>query len=848
MKHLFSFLLAFIMFNPLFAKPTMITDSCALSIDYIVNYDCSNSDSTVALFAVDVINPCSSQYQIFQNNSLLGTYDYSGISDTVLIANNFGANEIIVCDIESQLCCDTININTSCTCAIYEMDYSVVGCVDSTNMYSVSIDMDYVMASDSFELGGGGASFGNFAYSDLPVSIGPFSTLEGGFEVAAFDLLDPFCFDFIQIDSIINCPVNCAIENLFAEASACDENDEVFFDFEFDMGNQTGQFLVMIDSVIIDTLAYGSASYTSGPIDYNCDLFSLLTVVHIDDFSCGDDFLFPEIICCDPIPDCAIETFVVNPSDCDSNGNFDISFSLEYADGNSDSFLLELNDNVLEQYAYGDTLYTFENLPGDCETEYKFILRDLLDESCISNFALLGTVCCEPDSCIINDFFVEAGECDDNGNFSVDFEFNAVNTVSDSFVFEVNGELSDTLLYGETFYTVGPLDGDCNIIYEFLVYDLGNPNCIAFFAFDEPVCCDVDECSIQNIQANIGECSTDGNFLVDFTFDVESPASEFFSIQGPNINVDTFLYGESVYTVGPFVGDCSTIYEFIIADGADGACMDTITFEEPICCDSLVCSITDLIFEIEECEEGEFFVDFEFNVENSISNFFYFTVNGNIFETYEYGETFYTAGPFEGDCTTLYEFQIIDTEIESCLSTISLTEPICCEAFCTIEDIAATIDCLEDEYLVVFNFIHSGTSDLFDVYNMNTFIGSYMYADLPVTIGPFADDGSIIMDTFLIVDASETCEIELVIEGESCNPDSTNDFGETEGFSVVGNQLLFNSDNSNDQIKLFDVHSRLIMDKRTVDQSIDLSLIPAGVYLIQMRSGNEIKTRLFFKN
>jgi len=849
MKHLFSFLLLITCISSLFGF-NMVTDSCDLSIDYVVNYDCPNSDSTIALIAVDVVNPCSAGYQVYQNGSLVGNYNYSETSDTIIIANNFGTNQIIVCDLENQICCDTANIFTTCSCAIYEMDYMISNCVDSTGIYNIQVDMDYLMVSDSFELGGGGNSFGNFAYVDLPVTIGPFNIMDGAFEIAAFDLSDPFCFDFIQIDSIESCPMNCAIENLIAEAYECDENDEVFFDFEFDIGNQSGQFLVMIDSVIIDTLNYGSPFYTSGPINYNCDFFNLLTIIDLDDQTCGADFVFPEIICCDSIPDCGINTFVVSANECDSNGNFDISFSLDYADGNSDSFLLELDENVLATFPYGDTLYQYGSFPGDCMTDYKFILRDQNDETCISNFALLGTVCCAVDSCLISDLIVELQDCDDNQNFFIDFEFNASNTNSSSFTVSGNGTTYDTLPYGETFYTIGPFAGDCSTIYEFIIADLESPNCQTIFEFSEPVCCSTDSCSITNFVVEAQPCLDTDIFYVDFDFDLMNQTSALFFIQANNMPADTFIFGQLPYTIGPFDGDCSTIYEFTIQDYENENCQATFSFEEPICCDTLSCQITNLFVEAQECDTtGQVLVDFEFDENGINSGEFVVRGNGTIYDTLPYGLDFYTIGPIEGDCNTIYEFIVHDLEDIDCQDVYVFDEVICCDSTaCVIDEVEWEIECIDNEYFILVNFNYSGIGQSFSTVDLDGIAGTYLYADLPVTLGPFPDNGGQLTNTITITDEAEACQASIDIDGVSCNPDATNDQEDLIYYTILEDRLLINPKYSLDQVKLFDLNGRLILDRKVVGSQINLSNIHAGVYIIQIQNKNQQIARLFFKN
>lgn len=838
MKELFSIFLVIGVFSQAIAS-NILTDSCAISINYSVNFDCSEADSTLTLISVSSENACSNFYEVFQNGNPVAIRPYGNINDTIRLLDQFGNNTLTVCDTENPDCCDTLIINTDCACAIYEMEASITNCIDSLNQFWLSVDFEHVFTGESFELGGSGQNFGIFDYDDLPIEIGPLDLDIGTFEIAAFDLDDPFCFGFTDVDSIEACPNICFIENLFAEAQACNDNDEVFVDFEFDIGNQSGFFEARINNIAVDTFEYGSTSYTVGPIDFDCQSNTVLSIHDLIEADCNESFTLTEIICCDPIPECGLSSFIVMPTECDANGNFGITFTFEHEEGVSDSFLLEMDSVIVETYAYGDTLYTYEGLFGDCVSNFRFILRDQETQNCRSNFALLLPVCCQLDTCMIDNLFAEAQACDSLGNFLLDFEFEAVNPLSDSFELSLNGSIYDTLPYGELFYTLGPLAGDCETNYEISVQDLDDPACLANFALDNIICCpaDMDTCQITNIIFETTECDTFGNFNVDFELIVQDSTSGQFVIVSNGLTIDTLDYSLPTYSVGPFQGDCETIYEFVIRDLVDTTCQLSFVLDEPVCCDSDMdgCEIFELVFEPTECTEtGEFNLEFELMVENPASDQFVFESNNMVIDTFEYELPSYSVGPFDGDCETIYEFVIRDLIDPTCQASIVLNEPVCCEMDCNLSLLDYDILCTEGEadYFIAVYLEADTPSDSVRILDDFVLLDVVAYQDTAIILGPFSDQG-IIAHNFLFLDQSELCGTELNIADKACITNTEDPSASTAVFSVINNRIIFEATISIEQLELFDMNGRLLLDYREAQPIIELNHLPTGIYILR---------------
>lgn len=98
---------------------------------------------------------------------------------------------------------------------------------------------------------------------------------------------------------------------------------------------------------------------------------------------------------------------------------------------------------------------------------------------------------------------------------------------------------------------------------------------------------------------------------------------------------------------------------------------------------SAQCHIENLEFNLIECEgNNEFFINMDFDYSNT-STSFKILGNGINYGTFSYDDLPLTLGPLIADCTTNYEFAIVDSEIGSCSNFINIGEQ-CCSDDCQI--------------------------------------------------------------------------------------------------------------------------------------------------------------------
>lgn len=89
---------------------------------------------------------------------------------------------------------------------------------------------------------------------------------------------------------------------------------------------------------------------------------------------------------------------------------------------------------------------------------------------------------CSGDStCKIMNVFAEPQPCDTMGNFMVTLSFEVENALSSGFNVKINGADYGSFTYDESSYVIGPLVGDGQTNYEFVVSDIDDMTCFGMF-------------------------------------------------------------------------------------------------------------------------------------------------------------------------------------------------------------------------------------------------------------------------------------------------------------------------------------------------------------------------------
>lgn len=313
------------------------------------------------------------------------------------------------------------------------------------------------------------------------------------------------------------------------------------------------------------------------------------------------------------------------------------------------------------------------------------------------------------------------------------------------------------------------------------------------------------QCLIEDVTVSAHSCDGDW-FSVNIDFDVLA-GTDSVTIEGNGNQYGTFSSTDLPITLGPFLADNTTIYEFVVSD-YQNICSD-FGVVGPIDCSSSNCNISDLIAEAHPCDgDGQFLVDIDFNHQNMPSDSFQVVGNGTNYGTFAYSDLWITIGPIVGDGSTNFEFIVVDQNNPNCFEETEL-DPIDCNDDCEITDlIVEAHPCNPDgTFYVDIDFNHQNMpSDSFHLVGNGTNYGTFAYADLWLTFGPIVGDGSTIFEFIVIdsenddctaftgldpIDCNSDCEIgDIEISEIDCNSDGTYNFILDFNYANVNNDFF----------------------------------------------------------
>jgi gliding motility-associated-like protein len=174
-------------------------------------------------------------------------------------------------------------------------------------------------------------------------------------------------------------------------------------------------------------------------------------------------------------------------------------------------------------------------------------------------------------------------------------------------------------------------------------------------------------------------------------------------------------------TINP--GDSGTVTLQLIQTTVP-AC-DTLEIELNYNCS---CSLIDLIVVEEDCEDGTFLVNLDFQQENSGNGFNVTDQSGDDLGSYLYADLPITLGPFSGDATSTYTLNIEDNLVPGCASTASFGPVYCSMSFQTTAQSPLCIDGLGS--LEITNIVGGLAPYMYSVDGGATFSSSPIFFDL----------------------------------------------------------------------------------------------------------------------
>jgi len=592
---------------------------------------------------------------------------------------------------------------------------------------------------------------------------------------------------------------NCAIEDLEAEIVDC-ENGEFFVLINFEFAAVSDSFEIVGNGNNYGMFSYLNLPILLGPFDDN-ETYEFI-VVDLADPNCQEEVIVGPVNC--GPPECDIRDLIVEIVDCENDEFFaEINFIYE---NTSDSFTIEGNGNNYGIYEYVNLPITLGPLVAD-QTNYSFLIKDVNFPDCAEDVNVGVVECDSMLECDISELIVEVVDCE-NGEFFAVISFDFENT-SDSFELRGNGNNYGLYSYGDLPITLGPLPADLTQ-YEFVVIDQTMPDCAEDIGVGQVECDSINLCELFDLVVEVGACTSDSTYEVFIDFEFANSGGVGFDLFANGQFFEFFPYSDLPLMLSNFPLEPGQSNGVTICDNDNANCCISDDWRAPECDSTVACDIRELRVQIVDCVNGEFFAIINF-LHRGASDSFEIAGNGNNYGQYAYDDLPITLGPLPADQTE-YEFVVIDLGFPNCVEDIDIGQVDCdTTGGCNLAEleIISVNPNTDSTFVLTFNFEYDNTSDSFDVFSGRTYIGTYAYADLPVTIIDFPTRG--LQDELLrvcdmenndccaviefIADGCEKCRItDLSLEVVECANDSVFFFldfnireGSSDGFEVIGN-------------------------------------------------------------
>ncbi|MCO6491575.1 MAG: T9SS type A sorting domain-containing protein [Phaeodactylibacter sp.] len=570
---------------------------------------------------------------VFDNTSATeGQLIFAGNIQTLLIG---GAGDFRI----DNLCVNPVAL----PCRLAGMSIELGPCEDTIG-FNATINFDYQGTSDSFSLFGPGVQ-GNYAYADLPVTVGPVPNNNSGiYAFFAADLAQDGCWlgDTIQA---VPC-TGCAFEGLTVNYLGLAPNGQNAIEIDFDL---VGPTVTDFFSVYFDGQLYERFSWNDVParllVPCNSanDVVREITVCEGEDHCCVTLPLIYLAPC--PAP-CSIANLQLRPGPCNPNNVFDVTLDFDYRN-TSDTFELWLNGNATGRFfAYADLPVSVSPFVAPTN-DLEFTVVDANRPDCGATAVLPAYDCGNPCNGLIDSVAYYLTDCNDNGNYFIVIEQLFPNPPNLAFLFSVSvdGMFAGSFSSAGLPVELGPYPGN-GTARGVAVYTQNTTDC-AYRFITAPVQCD-GACPLQSVGL-AGDVQCDNSGFYRAKLRVEGPAvGDVLTVTSAVTNFSLTV----AYDGGPVVvemPDTGQNYDELTV------CLPLSTTNTLCCLDiafDYVCRPCDIFnFHLDPLDctaDTTFFFTIDFDAQGAFSDTFTLQLSNGFEQHFLYSQLPLTMGPIPG--------------------------------------------------------------------------------------------------------------------------------------------------------------------------------------------------------
>jgi hypothetical protein len=821
----------FILFTCLLLGIVHAKSQCVINGLNLVPSECNFNGEFYVKISFDH-SGTTNQFSVQGNGKNYGKFEYSKLPVTLgpFAADCTTSYEFVVRDVVNTACTNFKEFGKKCCtdkCSIAFTDVKVDSCNADGITYGLKFNLSrkVIESSKSFIFYNNGVLVDTFEYMQLPLQL---KSLKAAFaetfnSIVVCDITNPHCCDTLKVFN----PCTCSIYDIRSQVVDCNEDNENFdirFDFKYNMVSDS--FVIGGNNMTYGTFAYKDLPIKLSNLPFSNTKFYEFLIIDKGDVFCFGSYELGIVNTCRF--ECKIDGLGVHKGECVGDSIY-LKLNFDYANTSLEGFSIRGNGVVYGEYQYGEGPYILGPFKQDCGKKLEFVVVDKSISGCMKATLFSEPLCC---NCHNSELFVTE-VCEGDKLVAFNINFGHSNT-SAFFNLLINGVNRGKYSYSDLPIKITNLDGIAGQHVVIKIIDSENELCnlIKEHTFN----CNLHgDCRIYDLVSLAGACNDAGIFYARIKFKTAFKGNHGFLIKVNGIIFDTLEYGKEVYEIGPLLGDCSTLYKFLIQDIAKPDCRADVSFTEVVCCGNEDCKIYDLVVTKSACNEaGKFIAIVKFKTQNVGNHGFFVKVNGIIKDTFEYGHTAYEIGPLDGDCSTIYKFLIQDVTNTDCRDDYSFLEPVCCgDGDCKLSaPIIAFTPCIDGTYNLVLKFTHSNTTTKFKVKANGQVYGPFSYIDLPVTITGLKSNTSY---EVLIADGEmSNCQIAFLIPAIDCLSATDNSGNPNFEASIIDQVLYLNDVNSmSSKVAIYDITGKIWLGTKSIaKQEIDIISWPTGVYVI----------------
>ncbi|MFQ5446906.1 MAG: T9SS type A sorting domain-containing protein, partial [Saprospiraceae bacterium] len=401
---------------------------------------------------------------------------------------------LLICINDMPDCCEEVQFDAldcpATDCHIHDVIAEAHDC-DSNGQFLVDIAFEYQnTGSEGFTIVGNGNNYGTFDYGEPFYTIGPVAGNGTIYEFVVKDLELDDCHGFVSLGPVY-CDTDCHIYDLVADLTDCDDDGQFYvtLNFEFENVGNDG-FKVHGNGNVYGVFNYDELPVTIGPFTGNGDELEFV----VSDFNHPDchDYIEIEAPDCEGGGDCHIYDLTADVHPCLPNGTFFVSLDFAH-DGTSGYFKVKGNGINYGVFSYDDLPVSIGPLVGNGGMPFEFLVQDIHFHDCAED-VYVGPVDCGPaGDCAVFNVVADPGACDDDGSYNLWVNFEFENASNNYFDFFHNGDLVDYF----------PLSSIPVVVPH--IYENGDSiQTVTICINDNPGCCDsttyaTPDCNIGNL-------------------------------------------------------------------------------------------------------------------------------------------------------------------------------------------------------------------------------------------------------------------------------------------------------------------------------------------------------------